>query len=128
MAAGLLGASMAQPIDDCLKTLGALMVGGHKSSPVMSSSWQPLDLLGKASGGDAKKVCISCFQSLAPRYVCSSLHGEVTLQLPVCTPTASAQSCSGLPVHDLIADAMGVWWCRECCRPSSQSWACPSPA
>ena len=56
MAAGLLGASMAQPIDDCLKVLGTLMLGGEKSSPVMSSSWQPLDLLGKSTGGDSKKA------------------------------------------------------------------------
>lgn len=54
MAAGLLGASMAQPIDDCLKTLGKLMTAGPKQSAVMSSSWQPTDLLGKAAGGESK--------------------------------------------------------------------------
>ena len=56
MASGLLGASMAQPIDDCLKTLGQLMIAGPLQSPVMTSSWQPLDLLGKSSGGEAKDL------------------------------------------------------------------------
>lgn len=56
MASGLLGAAMAQPIDDCLKTLGNLMIAAHMQAPVMTSSWQPLDLLGKSSGGEAKDV------------------------------------------------------------------------
>ena len=54
MAAGLLGAAMPQPIDDCLKTLGDLMVAGPLSAPVMSSSWQPMDLLGRFPGGESK--------------------------------------------------------------------------
>ena len=54
MSAGLLGAAMPQPIDDCLKTLGDLMVAGPLSAPVMSSSWQPVDLLGRFQGGEAK--------------------------------------------------------------------------
>ena len=56
MASGLLGASLAQPIDDCLKTLGQLMIAGPLQAPVMTSSWQPLDLLGKSSGGEAKDL------------------------------------------------------------------------
>lgn len=58
MAAGLLGAAMAQPIDDCLKTLEDLMVSGPLSAPVMSSSWQPADLLGRYQGGETKaRLC-----------------------------------------------------------------------
>ena len=64
MASGLLGASMAQPIDDCLKTLGAIMVAGPKSGAVMSSSWQPLDLLGKSGGGEAKVQDLVSFSTL----------------------------------------------------------------
>lgn len=56
MEGGLLGASMAQPVDACLKTLGHLMTSGPLSDPVMSSSWQPTDILGKTSGGESK-VC-----------------------------------------------------------------------
>ncbi len=54
MASGLLGASMAQPIDDCLITLGKLLVAGPLQQAVMTSSWQPLDLMGKSSGGETK--------------------------------------------------------------------------
>ena len=55
MEGGLLGASMPQPIDACLDTLARLMVSGPLAAPVMSSSWQPLDILGKSSGSNAKK-------------------------------------------------------------------------
>lgn len=67
MEAGLLGASMAQPIDNCLTTLGRLMVSGPLGSPVMSSSWQPLDILGKGSSGNEKKVT-------PPARACLCLH------------------------------------------------------
>lgn len=56
MASGLLGAAMAQPIDDCLKTLGQLMIAGPLQAPVMTSSWQPADLMGKSASGEAKNV------------------------------------------------------------------------
>ena len=62
MAAGLLGASMAQPIDDCLIVLGRLMFAGPLQSAVMTSSWQPTDLLGKSGGGEAKNVLQSILQ------------------------------------------------------------------
>lgn len=56
MASGLLGAALPQPIDDCLKTMGQILVAGPYQAPVMSSSWQPLDLFGKSSSGEVKDV------------------------------------------------------------------------
>lgn len=56
MESGLLAASLPQPIDDCLQVLSTLMLEGNKVTPVMASSWQPMDILGKSSGNDSKKV------------------------------------------------------------------------
>ena len=56
MADGLLGASIAQPIDDCIRVLARLMCGGPKDSygPVMASSWQKLDILTKSDAAGSK--------------------------------------------------------------------------
>lgn len=55
MEGGLLGASLPQPIDACLDTLSRIMVSGPLCHAVMSSAWQPLDILGKSAGSNAKK-------------------------------------------------------------------------
>ena len=64
MENGLLGATMAQPIDDCLKVLGRLMVSGPLSAAVMSSIWQPLDILGKGSGGSSTRGLLDSILSV----------------------------------------------------------------
>ena len=68
MAGGLLGASLPQPIGNCILTMERIMLNPN-AAPVMASAWQPLDILGKSSGSAAKKVIahfnlIQC-QSLA---------------------------------------------------------------
>lgn len=54
MAAGLLEATLPQPIDDCLKILGRMLCGGKGYGAVMSSHWVPPDLLGSASETEGK--------------------------------------------------------------------------
>lgn len=71
MQGGLLGTSLPQPIGQCLSTMEKLMMS-EDAAPVMSSSWQKLDILNKAADAGASKVRI---QSLI---YASSLtqHGE----------------------------------------------------
>lgn len=99
MEAGLLGASMPQPIDSCLKTLGRLMLSGPKSGAVMASSWQPLDILGKGSASNSKKVSLEASAHLQPRMV---------LAVPSLSPQAGAVSFeSAKDGHATIAEVWG---------------------
>ena len=121
MSAGLLGAALPQPIDDCLKTLGDLMVAGPLSAPVMSSSWQPVDLLGRFQGGEVKvrlgALSLPLARALRLANTCRDSGKDcILLQpcLPVDTPSpvyASIGFLSFRPacgVIDLAASTQGI--------------------
>ena len=54
MQGGLLGASLPQPVEDCLNVVGRMLCGGPGHGAVMSSTWQPMDVLKKSTSGGTK--------------------------------------------------------------------------
>ena len=66
MQGGLLGASLPQPVEDCLNVVGRMLCGGPGHGAVMSSTWQPMDVLKKSTSGGTKVPSLPPSGSLTP--------------------------------------------------------------